>query len=52
MQEGHVMPSPRRLDRRFSDPDAEPTPWAEVTDVLDLAELYWLRPSAPTGART
>ena len=35
------MPTPR-LDRRFSDPDAEPTPWAEVTDVLDLAELYWL----------
>ena len=35
------MPTPR-LDRRFSAPDAEPTPWAEVTDVLDLAELYWL----------
>ena len=35
------MPTPR-LDRRFSDTHAEPTPWAEVTDVLDLAELYWL----------
>ena len=35
------MPTPR-LDRRFSDPHAEPTPWAEVTDVVDLAELYWL----------
>ena len=35
------MPTPR-LDRRFSDPHAEPTQWAEVTDVLDLAELYWL----------
>ncbi len=35
------MPT-QRLDRRFSDPDAEPTPWAEVTDVLDRAELYWL----------
>ena len=35
------MPNPR-LDRRFSDTHAEPTPWAEVTDVLDLAELYWL----------
>jgi general stress protein 26 len=35
------MPTPR-LDRRFSDPAAEPTPWAEVTDVLNLAELYWL----------
>jgi len=35
------MPNPR-LDRRFSDTHAEPTPWAEVTDVLDLAKLYWL----------
>ena len=35
------MPTPR-LDRRFSDTHAEPSPWAEVTDVLDLAELYWL----------
>jgi len=35
------MPT-QRLDRRFSDPNAEPTPWAEVTDVLDRAELYWL----------
>ena len=35
------MPTPR-LDRRFSDPAAEPTPWSEVTDALDLAELYWL----------
>ena len=35
------MPTPR-LDRRFSDTHAEPSRWAEVTDVLDLAELYWL----------
>jgi general stress protein 26 len=31
-----------RLDRRFSDPSAEPTPWSEVVDVLERAELYWL----------
>jgi general stress protein 26 len=36
-----TTPTPK-LDRRFSDPAAEPTPWAEVTDVLDRAELYWL----------
>jgi len=35
------MPTPK-LDRRFSDTAAEPTQWAAVTDVLDLAELYWL----------
>jgi nitroimidazol reductase NimA-like FMN-containing flavoprotein (pyridoxamine 5'-phosphate oxidase superfamily) len=31
-----------RLDKRFSDPEAEPTPWAEVVDALEKAELYWL----------
>ena len=30
------------LDRRFSQPDAEPTPWADVVKALDEAELYWL----------
>jgi nitroimidazol reductase NimA-like FMN-containing flavoprotein (pyridoxamine 5'-phosphate oxidase superfamily) len=30
------------IDRRFSDPDAGPTPWSEALDVLDHAELYWL----------
>jgi general stress protein 26 len=34
-------PTPK-LDRRFSDPAARPTPWPEVTDVLERAELYWL----------
>jgi nitroimidazol reductase NimA-like FMN-containing flavoprotein (pyridoxamine 5'-phosphate oxidase superfamily) len=37
------VPTPTpKLDRRFSDPAARPTPWPEVTDVLDRAELYWL----------
>jgi nitroimidazol reductase NimA-like FMN-containing flavoprotein (pyridoxamine 5'-phosphate oxidase superfamily) len=31
-----------KIDRRFSDPSAEPTPWAETVDVLERAELYWL----------
>ena len=31
-----------KLDRRFSDPEAEPTPWADVVGVLERAELYWL----------
>ena len=31
-----------RLDRRFSQPDAEPTPWADVVAALEGAELYWL----------
>src|SRR5688500_13403751 len=30
------------IDRRFSDPDAEPTPWRDVLHVLEHAELYWL----------
>jgi general stress protein 26 len=30
------------LDRRFSDPAAEPTPWADAAQVLERAELYWL----------
>jgi nitroimidazol reductase NimA-like FMN-containing flavoprotein (pyridoxamine 5'-phosphate oxidase superfamily) len=30
------------LDRRFSDPEAGPTPWADVVDALERAELYWL----------
>jgi nitroimidazol reductase NimA-like FMN-containing flavoprotein (pyridoxamine 5'-phosphate oxidase superfamily) len=31
-----------RLDRRFSAPDAEPTPWSDVVKALEDAELYWL----------
>jgi general stress protein 26 len=34
-------PSPR-IDRRFSDPDAGPTPWSDTQRVLEQAELYWL----------
>jgi nitroimidazol reductase NimA-like FMN-containing flavoprotein (pyridoxamine 5'-phosphate oxidase superfamily) len=31
-----------KIDRRFSDPEAEPTPWADTAGVLERAELYWL----------
>jgi general stress protein 26 len=30
------------LDRRFSDPEAGPTPWSDAERVLKQAELYWL----------
>ena len=30
------------IDRRFSDPDAGPTPWSDALRVLERAELYWL----------
>ena len=30
------------IDRRFSDPEAGATPWAEVARTLERAELYWL----------
>jgi general stress protein 26 len=31
-----------QIDRRFSDPEAGPTPWPEALHVLEHAELYWL----------
>ena len=31
-----------KLDRRFSDPEAEPTPWPETVRALERAELYWI----------
>ena len=31
-----------KIDKRFSDPDAQPTPWADVVDALERAELYWI----------
>jgi nitroimidazol reductase NimA-like FMN-containing flavoprotein (pyridoxamine 5'-phosphate oxidase superfamily) len=31
-----------KLDTRFSDPEAQPTPWAEIEQTLERAELYWL----------
>jgi len=38
-----MTPQPTaRLDRRFSDPEAGATPWAETLRTLDEAELYWL----------
>ena len=30
------------IDRRFSDPEAGPTPWPDATRALQIAELYWL----------
>jgi general stress protein 26 len=30
------------LDRRFSEPEAGPTPWPDAERVLKAAELYWL----------
>jgi pyridoxine/pyridoxamine 5'-phosphate oxidase len=30
------------IDRRFSDPEAVPTPWPDAKHVLEQAELYWL----------
>jgi nitroimidazol reductase NimA-like FMN-containing flavoprotein (pyridoxamine 5'-phosphate oxidase superfamily) len=31
-----------RVDRRFGEPDAGPTPWSETEEALARAELYWL----------
>jgi general stress protein 26 len=31
-----------QIDRRFSQPEAGPTPWPDAARVLDEAELYWL----------
>jgi general stress protein 26 len=30
------------IDSRFSDSEADPTPWSEAVHVLERAELYWL----------
>jgi general stress protein 26 len=30
------------IDRRFSDPEAAPTPWSDAVNALEQAELYWL----------
>ena len=38
-----------RLDKRFSDPEAEPTPWADVVGALEKAELYWITTVRPDG---
>jgi len=31
-----------QLDRRFSDPDAQPTPWANARTALETAQLSWI----------
>jgi general stress protein 26 len=31
-----------QIDRRFSDPEADPTPWSAAAHALEHAELYWL----------
>jgi general stress protein 26 len=31
-----------QIDRRFSDPEASPTPWSDALHLLQDAELYWL----------
>ena len=31
-----------RLDDRFSDPESGPTPWPDVQQALEDAELYWI----------
>lgn len=31
-----------RFDDRFSDPEAGPTPWRDVAQALERAELYWI----------
>jgi general stress protein 26 len=35
-------PPTAAIDTRFSDPEAGPTPWSDVAQVLERAELYWL----------
>jgi general stress protein 26 len=36
-----------RLDNRFSDPQASPTPWDETERALEAAELYWITTVRP-----
>ena len=31
-----------KIDTRFSDPAAGPTPWSDAARILEEAELYWL----------
>ena len=41
-------PTPE-LDKRFSDPEAVPTPWAVTVAALERAELYWITTVRPNG---
>jgi hypothetical protein len=38
-----------KLDARFSSPNAEAKPWAEATDILKTAEIYWVTTVRPDG---
>jgi nitroimidazol reductase NimA-like FMN-containing flavoprotein (pyridoxamine 5'-phosphate oxidase superfamily) len=38
------------LDARFSQPDAVPTPWSQVRDVIESSELFWISTVRATGA--
>ena len=35
-------PAVGQIDRRFSDPSADATPWPDAAAVLERSELYWL----------
>jgi len=38
-----MSPQPTaEIDKRFSDPEAGPTPWSETLQALERAELYWI----------
>jgi len=37
------------LDRRFSAPDASPTPWPEIRRAVEQAELFWISTVRPDG---
>lgn len=37
-----TVPHSTQLDRRYSDPASQATPWHDATGVLREAELYWL----------
>jgi len=39
---GHIDQMSGKIDKRFSDPEAEVTPWPETLAALERAELYWL----------
>ena len=39
MAKGEPIPE---LDRRYGDPDAEPTPWAKALSLIERAELFWI----------
>jgi general stress protein 26 len=38
-----MSPKPTtQIDKRFSEPEAGPTPWSDAEKVLERAELYWI----------